>query len=260
MSSATKFYQGKSGLVTGGGAGMGRAMAIAFAAAGAKVLVTDVNVKGGKETVAAIRKAGGEAKFLRTDVSNARDVEAMVAAIVADYGKLDFAVNNAGVDCEGAPLADVDDKMFDKVVGINLKGVFLCMKHEIRQMVKQGSGAIVNIGSINSFRPQPGLSVYTATKHGVVGMTRNAAVDYAAKGVRINAICPGAIDTPMLEAGMKRLKGHKVTKEQALGALSLLGRAGMPEEIAKAALWLCSDEASFTYGHALAIDGGYLAR
>ena len=257
MSSSPAYYKDKAGLVTGSGSGMGRAMAIVFAAAGAKVLVTDVNVKGGEETVAAIKKAGGEAKFLRVDVARERDVEAMIATLVGDYGQLDFAVNNAGIEIETAALDDCTEETFDRLMGVNVKGVFFCMKHEIRQMKKQGKGAIVNIGSINSFRPQPGIPIYTASKHAVLGLTKNAAIDYAAQGIRINAICPGAIDTPMLQDG---LKGMPITQEQALSHLSLLGRAGYPEEIAKAALWLCSDDASFTYGHGLAIDGGYLAR
>ena len=257
MNSYPAFYKGKAGMVTGSGSGMGRAMAVAFAAVGAKVLVSDVNIKGGEETVAMIKQAGGDARFLRVDVAKEREVESMIAAIVAESGHLDFAVNNAGIECETAPLEDCTEETYDKLMNVNVKGVFLSMKHEIRQMKKQGKGAIVNIASINSFRPQPGMPLYTASKHAVLGLTRNAAIEYAAAGIRINAICPGAIDTPMLREGMSHLS---ITPEQALAHLSLLGRAGTPEEIAKAALWLCSDEASFTYGHALAIDGGYLAR
>ena len=260
MNTGTTFYQGKSGLVTGSGSGMGRAMAIAFAAAGAKVLVTDVNVKGGEETVATILKAGGTAKFLRSDVSSASDVTAMVAAVIAEHGRLDFAVNNAAVEVDTGPLADCPDDAFDKLIAVNIKGVFLCMKHEIRQMLKQGGGAIVNIASTNSFRPQLNMSVYTATKHAVVGLTRNAAIEYAAAGIRINAICPGAIDTPMLQAALGRLEEMNIPLEPVIAQMSLVNRPGRPEEVAKAALWLCSDDASFTYGHMLAVDGGYLAR
>jgi NAD(P)-dependent dehydrogenase (short-subunit alcohol dehydrogenase family) len=260
MGTATAFYQDKAGLVTGSGSGMGRAMAIAFAAAGAKVLVTDVNVKGGEETVATILKAGGKAKFLHSDASSAAAVQAMVAAVVAEHGRLDFAVNNAAIEVDTGPLADCPDDAFDRLVAVNIKGVFLCMKHEIRQMLKQGGGAIVNIASTNAFRPQLNMSVYTATKHAVVGLTRNAAIEYAAAGIRINAICPGAIDTPMLQAALGRFEGMNIPREQILGQMSLINRPGRPEEVAKAALWLCSDDASFTYGHALAVDGGYLAR
>lgn len=261
MGSSAKYdYQGKAGLVTGSGSGMGRAMALGFAEAGAKVLVADVNVKGGEETVAAIRKAGGEAKFLRCDVASASDVQALVDAVVADYGRLDFAVNNAAVEITGGLMADYPDDLFDRMVAVNIKGVFLCMKHEIRQMLTQGGGAIVNIGSVNSFRPQIMQTAYTATKHAVVGLTRNAAVEYASAGVRINAICPGAIDTPMLQEALARLDAQKVPRKHVLAQMSLISRAGKPDEIARAALWLCSEEASFTYGHTLAIDGGYLAR
>lgn len=260
MSTGTTFYQGKSGLVTGSGSGMGRAMAIAFAAAGASVLVTDVNVQGGEETVATITQAGGVARFLRSDVSSAAAVETMVATAVSAFGRLDFAVNNAAVEVNTGPLADCPDDAFDRLVAVNIKGVFLCMKHEIRQMLKQGGGAIVNIASINGFRPQPMQSVYTGTKHAVVGLTRNAAIEYAAAGIRINAICPGAIDTPMLQAALGRLEAMNIPLEPVMAQMSLVNRPGRPEEIAKAALWLCSDDASFTYGHTLAVDGGYLAR
>lgn len=260
MSAEKSNYQGKSGLVTGGGSGMGRAMAVAFAAAGANVLVTDVNAANGEETVAAIRAAGGHATFLRSDVSVAADVEAMVAAIVGAHGRLDFAVNNAAVEVNTGPLADCPDDAFDRLVAVNLKGVFLCMKHEIRQMLKQDGGAIVNIASTNSYRPQPTQAVYTATKHGVLGLTRNAAIEYAAAGIRINAICPGAIDTPMLQSALERMEAMNIPRQQILERMSLTNRPGRPEEVAKAALWLCSDDASFTYGHALAVDGGYLAR
>jgi NAD(P)-dependent dehydrogenase (short-subunit alcohol dehydrogenase family) len=260
MSTATAFYQDKAGLVTGSGSGMGRAMAIAFAAAGAKVLVTDVNVKGGEETVATILKAGGKAKFLHSDVASAAAVQAMVAAVVTEHGRLDFAVNNAAIEFDTGPLADCPDDAFDRLVAVNLKGVFLCMKHEIRQMLKQGGGAIVNIASTNAFRPQLNMSVYTATKHAVVGLTRNAAIEYAAAGIRINAICPGAIDTPMAQAALGRHEDMNIPREQILSQMSLINRLGQPEEVAKAALWLCSDDASYTYGHTLAVDGGYLAR
>ena len=254
------FYRGKSGIVTGGGSGMGRAMAIAFAAEGAKLIVTDVNAAGGEETVAAIRAAGGEAQFLRSDAADAAQVEAMVAAAVKHHDRLDFAVNNAAVEVSTGALADCADDAFDRLVAVNFKGVFLCMKHEIRQMLKQGGGAIVNIASMNAFRPQPTQAVYTATKHAVLGLTRNAAIEYAAAGIRINCICPGAIDTPMLQRAMARFEEAGVPSEQLVSQLSLINRPGQPEEIAKAALWLCSDQASFTYGHALAVDGGYLAR
>jgi len=167
-------------------------------------------------------------------------------------------VNAAAIELEADRLADIDEATFDRLVAVNLKSIFLCLKYEIRQMLAQGDGgAVVNIASTNSFRPQPHQSVYTATKHGVIGMTRNAAIDYAGDGIRINAICPGSIDTPMLRAAIDR-RGRD--PEEVANRLSLIGRFGTVDEIAKAALWLCSDESSFTMGHALAVDGGYLAR
>ena len=256
MNSGIKRYGGKAGLVTGSGSGMGRAMAIAFAAEGAKVLVTDVNIRGGEETVAAITTAGGSAKFIRVDVSKEAEVRAMLSMVVTNYGRLDFAVNNAGIQVESSMLEDCTEETYDQVMSVNVKGVFFCLKHEIRQMKKQGKGAIVNIASTNSFRPQTRVPIYTASKHAVLGLTRTTAIDSAAAGVRINAICPGAIDTPMLDYSFQNLG---VPVEDLLAKFNLLARVGKPEEIANAALWLCSDEASFTYGHALPVDGGYLS-
>jgi NAD(P)-dependent dehydrogenase (short-subunit alcohol dehydrogenase family) len=252
------YFTDKVALVTGGAGGMGRATAIAFAEAGAKVVVADVAVEGGEETVALVDKAGGEARFIATDVARADAVAAMVNAAVEAFGGLHCAVNAAAIELETKPLAELDEETFDRVIAVNLKSIFLCMKYEILRFLEQGGGgAIVNIASTNSFRPQPHHSAYTASKHGVLGITRNAALDYAGAGIRINAICPGAIDTPMLRAAINR-RGRD--PQEVADRLSLLGRFGDPAEIAKAALWLCSDESSFTVGHALAVDGGYLAR
>jgi NAD(P)-dependent dehydrogenase (short-subunit alcohol dehydrogenase family) len=254
----TAQFQDEVALVTGGAGGMGRAIAQAFAAAGASVLVADVNRNGGEETAASITQSGGRAKFVETDVADANAVQAMVRAAVDAFGELKCAVNAAAIELERDRLADLDEATFDRLVAVNLKSIFLCLKFEILQMLAQGGGgAIVNIASTNSFRPQPHQSVYTATKHGVLGMTRNAAIDYAGDGIRINAICPGSIDTPMLRDAMER-RGRD--PEEVAGRLSLIGRFGTVDEIAKAALWLCSDESTFTIGHALAVDGGYLAR
>ena len=251
-------FTGKAMLVTGGSGGMGRAIAIAFAAAGASVTVADIVVAGGEDTVDLVRKAGGTAQFVHTDVADGDSVAAMVAAAVSAYGRLDAAVNAAAIEGEPGPLAEVDDAVFDKLVAVNLRSVFLCMKHEIKAMLAGGTGgAIVNIASTNSFRPQPHQAAYTATKHGVIGLTKAAAIDYAPLGIRINAICPGAIDTPMLRNAIERRGGDEA---DVVKRLSLVGRFGQPSEIAKAALWLCSDDSSFTVGHALAVDGGYLAR
>ena len=237
---------------------MGRAVAVAFGQAGANVVVGDIAAEGGEETVRLMRDEGATADFVLTDVADATSVERLVGHAVEHFGGVDCAVNGAAIELETTKLADVDDDAFDRLVAVNLRSVFLCMKHEIRAMLSAGpGGAIVNIASTNSFRPQPNQSVYTATKHGVLGLTKNAAIDYAGDGIRINAICPGAIDTPMLRGAIER-RGRD--PQEVAGRLSLIGRFGAVSEIAAAALWLCSDESSFTVGHALAVDGGYLAR
>jgi glucose 1-dehydrogenase len=254
----TARFDGQVAIVTGASGGMGRAVALAFAAAGATLVAADLTEDAGRETVEQIGQAGGRAVFVPTDVSDAAAVEALVARATGDFGRLDCAVNAAAIEGERGPLHEVDDEVFDRIIAVNLRSIFLCMKHEILAMLAAGrGGAIVNIASTNSFRPQPHQSAYTASKHGVLGMTRNAAVDYGAEGIRINAICPGAIDTPMLRAAMER-RGRQ--PEEVANRLSLLGRFGQPDEIAQACLWLCSEESSFTTGHALAVDGGYLAR
>jgi NAD(P)-dependent dehydrogenase (short-subunit alcohol dehydrogenase family) len=251
-------FGGKVALVTGAAGGMGRATALAFADAGAKVVVSDIAADGGNETVALIAKEGGEAQFVATDVADRDSVEQLVATTVEVFGGLDCAVNGAAIELERQPLAEVDEEVFDRIIAVNLRSIFLCMKYELLQFLAQGrGGTIVNIASTNSFRPQPHQSAYTASKYGVLGMTRNAAIDYAAHGVRINAICPGAIDTPMLRAAIER-RGRD--PQEVADRLSLVGRFGDPVEIARAALWLSSDESSFTIGHALAVDGGYLIR
>ncbi len=252
------YYSGRVALVTGAGSGMGRAIAIGFAAAGAQVVAADIDSAGGARTVSAITSAGGDATFVRVDVGDAAQVEAMVATAVANYGRLDAAVNAAAIEGESVPIAELDDELFDRVQRVNVRSVYLCMKHEIRAMLAAGNGgAIVNFGSTNSYRPQPHQSAYTASKHAVIGLTRSAAIDYAQHGIRINAICPGAIDTPMLRNAIER-RGRD--EADVISRLSLNGRFGTVDEIAKATLWLCSDDASFTMGHALAVDGGYLAR
>jgi NAD(P)-dependent dehydrogenase (short-subunit alcohol dehydrogenase family) len=251
-------FEAKVALVTGASGGMGRAISLAFAAAGASVLVADIAEEGGRATVGLIEEAGGKAVFHRTDVSSARDVDQMVAAAVTRFGGLDCAVNGAAIENETLPLADCEESTFDRMIAVNLKSVFLCMKYEILAMREHGrGGAIVNIASTNSFRPQPHQAAYTASKHGVLGLTRAGALDHTAEGIRINAICPGAIETPML-LGAIEARGRD--RDEVAGRLSLLGRFGQSDEIAKAVLWLCSDESSFTVGHALAVDGGYLAR
>ena len=249
--------EGKSVIVTGGSGGMGKATAEAFAVAGARVVVADIS-DAGEAAADDIRQGGGTAVFQRVDVADAGSTAAMVQRAIDEFGRLDCAVNMAAIEGETERLADLDVHTFDRIIAINLRSIFLCMKYEIRAMLAGGSGgAIVNIGSTNSFRPQPHQSGYTASKHGVIGLTRSAAIDYAGDGIRINAICPGAIDTPMLRNAMNQ-RGR--SESEVVSRLSLVGRFGRPDEIAKAALWLCSDDSSFTVGHALAVDGGYLAR
>ena len=254
----TASFEGKVAVVTGAAGGMGRAIAEAFATAGAAVAAADISEEGGRATVDGITAAGGRAVFVPTDVSNAAAVEQLVATAVNELGGLDCAVNAAAIENETARLADTEEAEFDRLIAVNLKSVYLCLKYELRAMLAQGrGGTIVNIASTNSFRPQPNQAAYTASKHGVLGITRAAAIDYAADGIRINAICPGAIDTPMLRAAMER-RGRN--PQDVASRLSLLNRFGRVGEIAQAALWLCSDESGFTVGHALAVDGGYLAR
>lgn len=250
-------FTDKSVIVTGGSGGMGMATAHAFAEAGARVVVGDISDAGA--TVADnICKAGGTAVFQRVDVADPASTEAMVKRAVDEFGMLDYAVNMAAIEGETERLAELDVFTFDRIIAINLRSIFLSMKYEIRAMLSSGrGGAIVNIASTNSFRPQPHQSAYTASKHGVIGLTRSAAIDYAGDGIRINAICPGAIDTPMLRNAMEQ-RGRD--EAEIIGRLSLVGRFGRADEIAKAAMWLCSDDSSFTVGHALAVDGGYLAR
>ena len=249
---------GRVALVTGAASGMGRAIALAFAAEGAAVVVADVAVEGGERTAAEIADKGGRVLFSRTDVSDGADVRAAVDLAVREFGGLDHGVNAAAIENETQPLADCDEETYDRMLAVNLRSVFLCMKYEIRAMRTQGrGGTVVNIASTNSFRPQPHQAAYTASKHGVLGLTRAGAVDHAADGIRINAVCPGAIETPML---MGAIAARGRDPQEVAGRLSLFGRFGSPDEIARAVLWLSSDDSTFTTGHALAVDGGYLAR
>jgi glucose 1-dehydrogenase len=258
MGTVTASFTGEVAFVTGGSGGMGRAVCLAFAEAGASVVLADVDEAGGHETARLVKEAGADVVFVRTDVSDAAQIEAAVVGVVERFGRLDCAVNAAAIENESLPLHECDGDLFDRMQAINVRGVFLSMKHELRAMLDGGrGGAIVNIASTNSFRPQPNQPAYTASKHAVLGLTRSAAIDYAPHGIRINAICPGAIDTPMLRTAIER-RGRD--PEEVAGRLSLLGRFGRPTEIAAAALWLCSEGSSFTVGHPLAVDAGYLAR
>lgn len=253
----TRVLEGQTAIVTGGAGGMGRAICRRFAENGASLVVADVDTAGGEAAVEQANEVGGEAVFVKTDVASSDDVAAMVAVATERFGGLDCAINAAAIEFERVPLADCADDEFDRMINVNLRSVFLCMKHEIKAMLASGGGGrIVNVASTNSFRPQHNQPAYTASKHGVLGLTRSAAVDYAAAGVRINAICPGAIDTPMLR---NAISARRRDPGEVAQRLTPLARFGHPEEIADAALWLCSDSSSFVLGHALAVDGGYLA-
>lgn len=251
-----KEFEGKVALVTGGGTGIGRAAAIAFAREGAKVVIGNRNVQRGEEVVKAIREAGGAATFLRTDVTKAADIEALVNHAVKEYGGLDVAFNNAGIEGAMAPLAEQTEPDYQAVMDTNVKGVWLSMKYEIPQMLKRGGGAIVNCSSVAGVIGFPGIGIYSASKHAVVGLTKTAALEYSAQGIRVNAVNPAVIDTEMVD----RLAVGINMKKDDMSALHPIGRIGRVEEVADSVLWLCSKRSSFVTGHSLIIDGGYTIR
>lgn len=258
----TKGFQGRVALVTGAASGIGRVAAQLFAREGAKVVVsTDSNIQGGEETVRLIRETGGEAIFVKCDVCRAADVEALVNAAVETFGRLDYAYNNAGIGPDGlrmpvVPVADCPEEIWDRTINVNLKGVFLCMKYEIRQMLKQKYGAIVNASSTGAYKSVPGFAAYDASKSGLFGLTRAAALEYATSGIRVNVLCPGPTDRTSL---MENLSVHHPEERAHINSVIPMGRLAQPEEMAEAVIWLCSDAASFITGCTIPVDGGMCA-
>jgi NAD(P)-dependent dehydrogenase (short-subunit alcohol dehydrogenase family) len=247
---------GKVALVTGGASGIGRAAALTFAREGAKLVIADMHADGGQQTVHMIQENGGEATFVQVDVTSAGAVEVLISKTVETYGRLDCAHNNAGISGGGRALtAEYAEDTWHQVIAVNLTGVWFCMKYEIPQMLSQGSGAIVNTASVAGLIGGRGLAAYVASKHGVVGLTKTAALEYAQQGIRVNCVCPGVIHTPMTARGLSDPQ-----RRARIIASEPMGRVGTPEEIAEAVVWLCSDAASFVTGHTMTVDGGYVAQ
>ena len=244
-------FANKTVLITGAASGIGRGAALAFAGRGANVVVGDIDVAAGQDAVQNIIQAGGKALFLRADVAVSADVEALVAAAVNTYGWLDCAFNNAGIEEEHQRLADSDEALFDRMMDINVKGVWLCMKHEIAQMLRQGGGTIVNTASVAGLVGAPKHAIYAASKHAVVGLTKSAAIEYGKKGIRVNSVCPGVIRTAMLQRALERDANWEAT----LTHLHPIGRLGEVDDVVNAVLWLSSDASAFVTGHQLAVDG-----
>ena len=246
---------GQVALVTGAARGIGRATALAFAERGIKVVVADINVKGAAQTVSLIEQAGGSALFINCDVREEEQVKQLIATTVASYGSLDYAFNNAGIEMENQRLHDGSLSSFEMIMDVNVKGVWLCMKYQLQQMLAQGSGAIVNAASVAGLGAAPKMAVYSASKHAVLGLTRSAAIEYARKNIRVNAVCPAVIDTDMY----RRIAEVDPGLAERIPQLHPMGRVGRVEEIAQTVIYLCSEGAGFTTGHALAVDGGMTA-
>lgn len=245
----------KVAIITGGAMGMGAATAELFASEGAKVVIADFNEEKGLQQTNKIKAAGGECSFVKTDVSNSKDVENMVQFTVDTYGRLDIALNNAAITPDDKPIADFDEDYWDRLISIDLKGVALCLKYEIKQMLAQGGGgSIINTSSVSGIRPQPGTPAYIAAKHAVIGLTKSVAMDYSPHQIRINSVAPGAIDTPMLRGALEQFG---FDPEAYAKQLSMLGRFANADEVAKAHLWLASDDSSYVTGAVITVDGGY---
>lgn len=249
-------FEGSVALITGAANGIGRATGLAFAREGARVLLADTQEAQGYALADAIRREGGKATFVRCDVSRPEEVAGMVGLAISEYGRLDVACNDAGIEGAQARTADCDEANWDRVIAVNLKGVWLCMREEIPAMLAGGGGAIVNISSIAGLVGFQGLPAYTASKHGILGLTKTAALEYAKQGIRVNAVCPGVIHTPMID----RFSQGDKEKLAQLTAGEPLGRMGRPEEIASAVLWLCAPESAFVTGHPMVVDGGWVAQ